>query len=377
MKLILFIDASNLKMGGGLVHLKNLLNFADKKKHSFKKIVVCGCRETLENLSPQKFLELREFPVLNKTFFHRLVWQQNELGKLAENENALLFVPGGLYLASYRPFVTMFQNMQIFETAEKNREGFSKEWLRLHLLQFGQAQTFQNCTGLICLSHYALNHLQQFYPKLLKETKVRRIPHGILQTRQQSREYRFKKTIKLLYVSTVKQYKHQWHLVDAVALLKEQGFPLELHLIGSGDRHALKRMHNAIQEKSYIGEFVYYHGHLTHTETLGWYDKVDIFAYPSSCENFPNILMEAMAAGLPIACSDKGPMSEVLQDAGVYFNPEHPDSIAASLNLLLQDESLRKTLGCRALTLSQTYSWESSAHETFSFLNSVYNSHFS
>ena len=42
-----------------------------------------------------------------------------------EKENAILFVPGGLYLGGYRPYVTMFQNMQIFETSEKNRENLN------------------------------------------------------------------------------------------------------------------------------------------------------------------------------------------------------------------------------------------------------------
>ena len=103
--------------------------------------------------------------------------------------------------------------------------------------------------------------------------------------------------------------------------------------------------------KSSIGAFTYYHGHLSHSETLDWYNQADLFAYPSSCENLPIILLEAMAVGLPIACSDRGPMPEVLKDAGVYFNPENPSSIAASLKLLLQDESLRENLGRKALFL--------------------------
>ena len=83
-----------------------------------------------------------------------------------------------------------------------------------------------------------------------------------------------------------------------------------------------------------------------------------------------------MAVGLPIACSDRGPMFEVLRDAGVYFNPENPSSIAASLKLLLQDESLRKNLGRKALSFSQAFTWERCAQETFSFLSSVYKHHF-
>ena len=51
----------------------------------------------------------------------------------------------------------------------------------------------------------------------------------------------------------------------------------------------------------------------------------NLFVFASSCENMPNTLVEAMAIGLPIACSDRGPMPEVLRDGGVYFDPEDCD----------------------------------------------------
>ena len=374
MKLV--IDASNIRAGGGLVYLQGLLQSADPQIHDFQQIVVYGGNNPLESLPKKNWLDLREIPILNRSILHRLQWQRNHLGRIVKQDDALLFVPGGLYLGRHCPFVTMFQNMQVFETPERNREGFSKEWFRLHLLQIGQAKTFRNCAGLICLSEYSQNYFQQFYPKILKNIEVRRIPHGILQINQKPREYRFKDTIRLLCVSTVKQYKHQWHLIDTVAQLRQQGFPLELHLIGSGDRPALERMNEAILRNSSFGEFVHYHGGLSHNETLNWYGNVDLFAFPSTCETFGISLLEAMAAGLPIACSDRGPMPEVLRDAGIYFNSEHPDSIAASLNLLIQDESLRKNLGSKALTLSLAYSWERCAHETFSFLSFVHKHYF-
>ena len=370
------IDASNLQEGGGgIVHLKNLLQISDPRIHGFNKIIVYGGRKPLEQFSKKDWLDLREIKNLDRSIPDRLMWQKNFLNKNVKQENSLLFIPGGLFLGKSVKFVTMFQNMQIFETLEKNREGLSKEWLRLHFLKIAQNQTFRNSAGLICLSHYAWNHLQLFYPKLLNNKEVRIIPHGITNGMQNKKKYRFNERIKLLYVSTVKQYKHQWHLIDAVALLKQQGFPLELHLIGSGDGPAIKRMRKAIQDKRSLGAFTYYHGHLSHSETLDWYNQADLFAYPSSCENLPIILLEAMAVGLPIACSDRGPMPEVLKDAGVYFNPENPSSIAASLKLLLQDESLRENLGRKALSLSQAFTWERCAQETFSFLSSVYKHH--
>jgi len=373
----LLIDASNIFTGGGIVHLKNLLHVTNPVIHNIKKITVYGGMKTLESLPQKKWIDLREIKILNRSFPYRILWQKYHLGKYREQVKPILFVLGGLYLGKYRPFVTMFQNMQIFENVEKNREGFSKEWLRLHLLKLGQGQTFQNCSGLICTSEYSWNYLQQFYPKLLKNKEVNIIPFGISQIKQQLRDYKFKDTIRLLYVSSVRQYKHQWHLIEAVARLRKEGFPIELHLIGSGERVALQQMNKVIRKNTSLGEFVHYYGELSHNETLNWYGNVDLFIFPSSCETFGISLLEAMAEGLPIACSDRGPMPELLQDAGIYFNPEDPDSIAASLKLLLKNEALRKNLGSKARLLSKIYSWERCAHDTLSFLSSVHKRHFS
>ena len=138
------IDASNLQEGGGIVHLKNLLQISDPRIHGFNKIIVYGGRKPLEQLSKKDWLDLREIKNLDRSIPDRLMWQKNFLSKNVKQENSLLFIPGGLFLGKSVKFVTMFQNMQIFETLEKNREGLSKQWLRLHFLQIAQNQHLWN-----------------------------------------------------------------------------------------------------------------------------------------------------------------------------------------------------------------------------------------
>jgi glycosyltransferase involved in cell wall biosynthesis len=86
----------------------------------------------------------------------------------------------------------------------------------------------------------------------------------------------------------------------------------------------------------------------------------------------PNILIEAMAAGLPIACSNRGPMPEVLGDAGVYFNPESPEEISDALEKLITDRVLRETSAWSAYEEAKKYSWEKCADQTFRFIREVY-----
>ena len=85
----------------------------------------------------------------------------------------------------------------------------------------------------------------------------------------------------------------------------------------------------------------------------------------------PNILLEGMASGLPMACSHRGPMPEMLGEAGVYFDPESPDEIAAALRPLIADPDLRTRCAEGAYAKAQTYSWERCAQETFAFLRQI------
>ena len=136
--MILGIDASNILAGGGVAHLQNLLNAAQPQNFGIEKVIIWGGRVTLENLRQYNWLDLRKIPSLNRSFYFRLGWKQSRLSKLTEEECDLLFIPGGLYLGNFRPYVTMFQNMQIFETKERNRES-NKEWLRLKFLQLAKS----------------------------------------------------------------------------------------------------------------------------------------------------------------------------------------------------------------------------------------------
>ncbi len=78
-----------------------------------------------------------------------------------------------------------------------------------------------------------------------------------------------------------------------------------------------------------------------------------------------------MASGLPIVCSDHGPMPEVLGDSGIYFNPLNVDSITNSLHIIIKEVSLRESLSELSWQRSKQYSWKKSANETFDFIHSI------
>jgi glycosyltransferase involved in cell wall biosynthesis len=64
-------------------------------------------------------------------------------------------------------------------------------------------------------------------------------------------------------------------------------------------------------------------------------------------------------------------MPEVLAEAGIYFEPEDPESIAAALRQLVHNVELRKVLAATAQEKSRAYSWEHCAADTFKFISRV------
>ena len=98
---------------------------------------------------------------------------------------------------------------------------------------------------------------------------------------------------------------------------------------------------------------VKYHGKLNAAQQSVLYGQMDCVLFASSCENMPNILLEGMSSGLPIVCSNRGPMPEILKTAGEYFNPESIESICAAIMKLYNSVELRSSLAKESLHLSR------------------------
>jgi glycosyltransferase involved in cell wall biosynthesis len=164
-------------------------------------------------------------------------------------------------------------------------------------------------------------------------------------------------------------------VVEAVAALRKLGFSIVLDLVGPAYPPALKRLNAAMDCVDAERRWVHYHGAIAFDALHHHYAQADLGLFASSCENMPNILLETMASGLPIACSNRGPMPEVLGEAGVYFDPEQPKDIARALRKLIESPQLRTKLAQASYERAQQYSWQRCADETFGFLVAVTQRH--
>lgn len=373
----LCIDGSNLRSGGGVTHLVELLRHADPAAHGFEQVFVWAPADTLGRLPERPWLVRRTEPVLEQHYLRRALWQRNQLGERARADRCdLLFVPGGSFATSFRPVVTMSRNMLPFERPELLRYGLSTLTLKFMMLRRTQARSFRRADGTIFLTRYAHDAVLALTGPLRGRTAT--IPHGVddrfFDAPRPARalaDCSAADPLRLVYVSIVDVYKHQSKVAEAVAGLRARGLPLRLDLIGPAYPPSLGALQRTLQRVDPRGEAVRYLGPVPHGELHAAYAAADIGIFASSCENMPNILLEGMAAGLPLACSRRGPMPEVLGNAGVYFDPEDATSIAEAISRLAASPSLRQALAQAAWERARQFGWRRCADDTFAFLATV------
>lgn len=281
----------------------------------------------------------------------------------------IILAPGGIAAGGFQPCVTMSQNLLPFAPREALRYGLSAMVLKLWLIRLTQLRTFRRSQGIIFLSDFARATIEALLPRGGADVAV--VPHGVndvfrLPPRTVT-NFSEDRPCRILYVSVVSPYKHHWHVVDAVARLRAEGVPVRLDLIGPPDR-GVARLQASMAKADPDQAFIKWHGAVPYDVLAARYAEADIGLFASSCENMPNILVEGMAAGLPMACSDRGPMPEILGDGGVYFDPENSDTITTALRKLFFDGEARRKMAQASFERAAKFTWHRCAEETFVFL---------
>jgi glycosyltransferase involved in cell wall biosynthesis len=156
--------------------------------------------------------------------------------------------------------------------------------------------------------------------------------------------------------------KNHVNLLDAFARLKEKsGLPHHLVLAGS-PWYGADAIY-AVARDLGIEEFVCFAGFVNDSDLPSLYAGADLFVFPSLFEGFGIPLLEAMASGTPVCASNVSSIPEVVKNAGLLFDPEDADDMAASMLQIILDNSLRKKLIQRGLRQSALFSWDDSARQ--------------
>jgi glycosyltransferase involved in cell wall biosynthesis len=374
----IFIDATNVGIGGGVSHLLELLNHFDSKRYNMN-LVVCASRAVLNKLPEVSDVRKITDPLLNKSILHRVMYQLYFFDKeIKAQKTDLLFSITGDYIGDFHKVVGMSRNMLLYDERALGDISSWKEKIRFRLNLLKQKRCFNKAIAIIFISQFAKDLITKRLS--LSEKRVEVIYHGVANRFKRRQEHLvenlsidIKSPINFIYISTVHVYKHQWNVIEAVAKLRNE-LGLDLRLILVGDviyEPSGRRMFDAIEEVDKEGKFVRYLGNVDYEKIHELYNLSSAIIFASTCENMPNTLIEGMASGLPILCSNFPPMPEFLKEGGFYFDPYDEESIMDGIKELLADHDKR----VKSVILNQNemtrYSWENTSQNTFEFINEI------
>lgn len=372
--LTLGIDASRNRSGGARAHIIGILGAGDPRHQGIASVHVWSYPSLLRELPDASWLVKHDPSALQKSVLNQIWWQRYGLRRELQMSgcHVLLSTDAGT-VCRFTPSVVMSRDMLSFEEGEMQRYGlFTRARLRIFLLRHMQVQSLRSATGALFLTRYAADVIQRYSGRL---KVVRIIPHGVDESfrldKPPAQWPAARQPIRCVYVSNNDLYKHQWHVVRAIGCLRKRGHPIELKLVGGGGGKAAALLAQAIAETDPDGRFVSVIEAVPHRAVPCYLADADVFVFASSCENMPNTLLEGMSAGVPIACSKRGPMPEILRNGGVYFDPEDPGSIARAVEDLITNNTLRMAAVQRARALAAEYSWARCARETWQYLADV------
>jgi len=190
--------------------------------------------------------------------------------------------------------------------------------------------------------------------------RIRVIPNGVdlsefsgLRRQRQPRD-----EAELLFVGRVyPRQKGLDYLVKALAQLPPQR---RVRLVVVGEDWGGVADLRSLARTLGIEDRILFKGLLARDEVLRAYASADVFVLPSLFEPFGIVLLEAMAAGLPVVASRVGGIVDVVEDGktGLLVPPRNPQAIADAIERLLSNPTLRQRMGAEARMRAPAYSWE-------------------
>ena len=369
-----FIDTNPRWSGGYLAHLKGILTAGCIPDDM--QITVYGTQRLFDAIGPvDKNVEIIVDNYLPMNPILMYLWRLRNVPKLlsAYAPDVHFAVSGhmGKTSSNHIKHVAMSRNLQPhLATERQSLPLYSFGRFRLEVLHRTLKSSFGRADGVIFLTEYVREVIQREGVNL-KRSAV--IPHGLSESfRHPPVKRHLPEKPIVLYVSPFNVYKFQWQVARGLDIVrKETGINLQLHLVGGKSPDGWKMFEKVLSELN-NPKWIEVTEHIPYSEIHKVYQSADIFIFASTVETIGNILIEAMASGLPIAYSNRRPMTDILGDDGIVFEPEEANSIASAVMQLLQDDDLRFNCAEGAYKRALAYRWERTARETFDFLREVH-----
>lgn len=299
-----------------------------------------------------------------------LVWQQWAMPRLAAKSGSdLLFIPAGNRRMPYWtpcPRVGTFHDFAILHMSGK--------YDRLHTLYNRRVlpALVRRLNMVISISEFTKRDLVEHIG--MPEERIVVIPHAADASCYYPRDkeesgWRVAERYGiqppyLVYISRIEHpAKNHVRLIRAFTRLKEkEHVPHQLVLAGA-DWHGAEAVKQAADASSASKDIVFT-GFAPQATIPDLYCGADALVFPSLFEGFGMPVLEAMACGIPVVCSDAASIPEVAGGAALLFDPLNEDAMEDALRSIVLDEGVRATCIARGKERNAEFSWRKTAEKT-------------
>jgi glycosyltransferase involved in cell wall biosynthesis len=352
-------------VGGTEIYLRNLLT-ALSEIDQLNEYIVFTNIETGADLVPQVLNFTLAQQRLKASFRPaRLLWEQTELAsETLRHRLDVLLNPG--FTA---PFVASCPSVTVFHDLQHKRHPEHFRWFDLPFWRFFLWGSAHRSKRLIADSEATRRDVLHYYR--VPAEKIIVAPLGVGERFHAISEERRARAARprILCVSTLHPHKNLDRLVRAFAVFQKRWPDFTLVIAGLRGFYAQALEHTIAEQD--LGERVRLTGWIPQEELYELYRDAFAFIYPSTFEGFGLPVLEALAAGIPTACSNIAPLQEIAGDSALMFDPASQDELVRAMERLVSDDALRSRLRDAGPARAMHFSWRRTAQATLSVLQST------
>jgi glycosyltransferase involved in cell wall biosynthesis len=284
--------------------------------------------------------------------------------RVAEDRPNLLHVQYTAPISCAAPIVVSVHDVSYLE----HPEYFT--WFRAMQLRVTVRRTVKAASCVLTPSEFSKRRIMDAYN--LADEKVVVMPNGVSsvfrpvarEVAQRSMRTELQQVPFILTVSDLQPRKNHLGLIEAFADLIAAHPRLPHHLVVVGKETWYAPHVMAAAKKSQVADRIHFTGFVEDEELRRLYGACDLFVYPSFYEGFGLPILEAMACGRAVACSNTSAMPEVADSAALLFDPRSRRELVFALRDLLLNPELRQRMERLGVQRAAMFSWSSSAAKT-------------
>jgi glycosyltransferase involved in cell wall biosynthesis len=347
-------------VGGTEIYLRCLLN-ALAEIDSVNEYVIFTNRETGVDLAPaQPNFSTAPQTVRAAVRPARILWEQVRLPlEVRRRRIDVLLNPGFTSpVLCPCPTVTVFHDLQ-----HKRHPEFFR-WFDLPFWRLLLWLSARRSTRLIADSQNTLNDLVKYYG--LRAEEIRLVPLGVEEIFFEIGRQRGATEPFLLAVSTLHPHKNFDRLVRAFAAFHRSRPEFKLVIAGLRGFHAAA-LERLIADLG-LSDAIRLTGWIPREELLSLYRRCHAFISATLFEGFGLPVLEALAAGVPAACSAIEPLKSIAGAAALWFDPADEMAILDAMRQITSDEAVRARLSAAGPVRASQFTWRKSAEATLAVI---------